>query len=453
MLMKRTLPTIVLALLCTAATASALPLRPKKVRDRIQDTQVMQIYTAYADSLSALATRYRSWTYGGSDLLSNPYYFPLFAAPTFYVAPINQGIGTLAPEAAGDTLQDRLPALGTDNTLALNTAINTAWRDVYSSLPEVVQYTERQMDTAVPDARPIDKKFRPEVNLSDKARPLESKRVADDVDDDWKIIVRRPNFWTFKTNVSLQLMQNYISSNWYKGGESSNSWLAQVNVEATYNNKQKVIFNNYLDTKLGFISSRNDEEHKFRTNADQLRLTNKLGLRATKHWYYTFMLQSWTQFYRGFKSNDTYVYSDFMSPFETIFSIGMDYQLSVKNFNISATVSPFACDLKYVDRKYLATSFGIKEGKRSDFSFGSNITVKYNWNICKNVSWNGRIYYYTNYDKAQLEWENTFNLTINKYLATKLFLYPRFDDSVNRKEGASYIQFNELLSFGLNVTF
>lgn len=82
-----------------------------------------------------------------------------------------------------------------------------------------------------------------------------------------------------------------------------------------------------------------------------IRMTNKLGLRATKHWYYTFMLQSWTQFYRGYRSNDTKVYSDFMSPFENLFSIGMDYKFNCKNFDMSAAISPIAANFKYVDRK------------------------------------------------------------------------------------------------------
>jgi hypothetical protein len=205
--------------------------------------------------------------------------------------------------------------------------------------------------------------------------------------------------------------------------------------------------------KLGFLSSHGDEVHKFRTNADQLRMVNKLGLQATSHWYYTVMLQSWTQFYPGYHKNDSYVYSDFMSPFESVFSIGMDYKLKLKKLNVEATLSPIACDWKYVDRKALASSYGIESGKHSDIGLGSNITVKYTWTMAKNISWSGRIYYYTNYEKVQLEWENTFNLAINKYLSTKLYLYPRFDDSVNRKEGDSYLQFNELLSFGLNMSF
>ena len=224
-------------------------------------------------------------------------------------------------------------------------------------------------------------------------------------------------------------------------------------MNATYNNKQKVVFSNVLEAKLGFFSTKGDNLHKFRSNSDLIRLTNKLGLRATKHWYYTLLLQSWSQFYPGYKSNDAKVYSDFMSPFESVLSFGMDYSLSLKRFTASATISPLAVDFKYVDRRYLATSFGIDEGHKHRWSFGSNITVKYQWKIINNVTWDSRIYFYTDYTKALIEWENTFNMKINKYLSTKLFLYPRFDDSATRKEGKSYIQFKENLSFGLDVSF
>jgi len=403
-----------------------------------------EIYKAYADSLNALSRRYEHWTYKGSDTLSNPYYFQLFTPATLYVAPLRRAIGQVGSNA---------PAADSTSQRTLLNAIGNVWANIYQTQPWLVQQTEADVRTAAVDEVALKERVIPQVSLVEKVQTQLPPEREDDVDDDWNIVVRKPNFWSFKTNVSLQLMQNYISSNWYKGGESSNSWLAQATIEANYNNKQKVIFNNSLEMKLGFLSTHGDEEHKFRTNSDLLRLTNKLGLQATKHWYYTFLLQSWTQFYPGFKKNDTKVYSDFMSPFEAVFSVGMDYKLNVKKFTLTATIAPFACDLKYVDRSALVTSFGVDEGKHSDFSFGSNLTVKYDWNICKNVTWTGRIYYYTDYDRAQLEWENTFNLTINKYLSTKLFLYPRFDDGVSREEGESYIQFNELLSFGLNVSF
>lgn len=395
----------------------------------------------YLNALDSLTRKYETWTYNAADTLSNPYYFPLFASPTFYAAPVSRTLGSSTYYNPGNA------ALRTDS---IASEVDNALLYVYATSPWLISHKEDTSTGNFDIADNEKKEVRPQVSLSAKTDDV----IPDDaLDDEWRVVVRKPNFWKIKANASLQLMQNYISDNWYKGGQSSYSWLVQMNIDATYNNKQKIIFANTLETKLGFLSQHNDEKHKFRTNSDLLRLTNKLGLRATKHWYYTIMLQSWTQFYRGFKSNDDHVYSDFMSPFESLFSIGMDYSLSLKKFNVTATISPIACDFKYVDRKYLAKSFGIDEGKHSNLGYGSNITIKYTWKIVNNLSWNGRIYYYTDYSKAQLEWENTFNFKFNKYLTTKLFLYPRFDDSVTRKEGDSYIQFNELLSFGLDVSF
>lgn len=434
--------TVALGLVFTALslTAGNPVVREKKTAD-----MTAQICASYMDSLTAMAARYRTWRYTGSDTLSNPYYFPLFASPTFYPGAVRREMGRLDKD--------------TDNILRpsraeLVTHIDGALTHIYSEAPWLVVHGENDVEQPITETENFDREFRPQVNLTEKTpAPVPTEPVTDDFANDWKIVVRKPNFWTFSTKASLQLMQTHISDNWYKSGDSYNSWLVQLNFSAIYNNKQKVIFTNTLETKLGFVTSQDDSVHTFRTNSDLLRMTNKLGLQATKRWYYTFMLQSWTQFYRGLKSNNTYVYSDFMSPFESIFSVGMDYTLSTKKLSLSATLSPFACDFKYVDRKYLATSYGIDEGKHSDFSYGSNITVKYTWKITDNISWEGRLYYYTDYSKAQIEWENTFNLKINKILSTKLFLYPRFDDSVTRDEGESYFQFYEQLSFGLDVTF
>ena len=80
-----------------------------------------------------------------------------------------------------------------------------------------------------------------------------------------------------------------------------------------------------------------------------------------------------------------------MSPFESLITIGMDYKLNLKKFTLNASLSPLAGHLTYVDRKDLAAARGWKEGQHSQFDFGSNITVTYNWNMFKNVSWNGRI--------------------------------------------------------------
>lgn len=413
------------------------------------DRQIQAIYKAYDDSLSAMIRRYDSWKYTGSDTLSNPYYFMLFSPPTFYASPVHRSIGELNP---GKVLRPQ-NALG---LYGLEAGADSLWSYVYAQHPWLVRYDEGQLEKDDGIRTDLPKEVKPEIKLSEQS---DDEPAAPELPSgqqgqpDWGIVVRRPNFWTFNTNVSLQFVQNYVSDNWYKGGESNNSLLAGLVVDANYNNKQKILFSNKLEMKLGFQSSKNDEEHKFKTNSDQIRLTNKLGLRATNHWYYTLMLQSWTQFYPGYKANDKNVYSDFMSPFESLFSLGMDYKLDKSKFHLTATMSPIALNFKYVGRKALSTSFGLDEGKHTKFDYGSNITMSYSWDIVKNVKWQGRLYFFTDYSKVQVEWENTFNLQINRFLSTRLFLYPRFDDSVAREEGDSYLQFNELLSLGLNVNF
>ena len=404
------------------------------------------------DSLRELARRSRS-SHAGGDSIVSPTYSSLFFYPTFYMHPVNRAI-LLRPSA--DTCRSH-EAKVTDRA-------SQAWNWVYTHAPHLIREADTAADTtqATSSTAAADSvaEVKPELNLA--AIVTDSLLEADTPPltvaggvEDLKVVPHRPNFWTLKASeVSLQFLQCYISSNWHKGGESNNSLQASAILEANYNNKQKITFDNKLEMKLGFQNTRGDDLHKYKTNSDMIRMTNKLGLRATSRWYYTAQLQSWTQFYPGYKSNDEKVYSDFMSPFETVFSIGMEYKLNVKNFNLTANISPLAFDYKYVDRLGLSTSFGLRENKHEKFEYGAaNMTINYTWNMFKNVSWTGRIYYYTNYEKVQVEWENTINLTINRFLTTQLFLYPRFDDGATRQEGKSYFQFYQQLSLGFRASF
>jgi hypothetical protein len=51
-----------------------------------------------------------------------------------------------------------------------------------------------------------------------------------------------------------------------------------LTLEANYDNKEKWLWNNKLELKLGFIRSRTDSLHKLKTNDDLIRLTSKVGL-------------------------------------------------------------------------------------------------------------------------------------------------------------------------------
>ena len=81
------------------------------------------------------------------------------------------------------------------------------------------------------------------------------------------------------------------------------------------------------------------------------------------------------------------------------------------------------------------------------------MTVNTRWELMKGLLWTSRFYVFTSYSRVQAEWENTIALKVNKYLSTKIFLYPRFDDGVKRKPGQIFLQFNEYLSVGLDLGF
>ena len=422
---------------------------------KIKTNPIDSVAYIYNKKLTELSRQFSSYKYMESDTLANPYYFYLFAQPTFYSGPTHHLIGKLPNRKNNKDFYTMPPLLPEKNVtpVSLIDGISHALTEIYTTIPQLITQDEDQHLSESGIREDFNKDVKPSINLTEKVE--EKPNVIEDnfKAGDWDIIIRKPNFWKFRANFSLQMMQYYVSDNWYKGGESHNSWLASCNLEANFNNKQKLTFDNRLEMRLGFQSSKDDKKHNYLSYSDQIRLTNKLGLRATKHWFYTLMLQSWTQFYPRYKKNDPKVYSDFMSPFDCISSIGMDFKLNVKNFNLNATISPFAGNLRYMDRLALSPSFGLKKDKHTKFTFGSTITINYNWNIAKNISWNGRIFYFTDYDMAKIEWENKFNLKINNFLSTNLFLYPRFDDSAKRKPGKSYFQFYETLSLGFNYSF
>ena len=252
-------------------------------------------------------------------------------------------------------------------------------------------------------------------------------------------------------------MQNYVSDNWYKGGESNQAAVGSVTLEANYDNKSKWKWDNKLEMKLGFQTSPSDTVHKFKTNEDLIRYTGKVGLQAANRWYYTLQMLAYTQFYHGLKSNNTKVFSDFMSPFNLSVGLGMDYKVQALANKLTGTInmSPLAVNYRYVDRADLAASFGVKtpDHSHSLTDFGSQITASLTWQVNDVLSWKTRIYGFSSYHRSEVEWENTFTLRVSKYISANLFLFPRFDDANNRDENLGYWQFKEYSSLGFSYNF
>ena len=364
-------------------------------------------------------------------------YYRLFAPVTFYHNVADKALALNSDAAGKDAVADEVDA----------TLLN-----VYLNRPDLVSTTETELRETGSIREDIDQPIENQVALVDR---VEAPVIDLPEDAPDSVVVQKPKFWTYKGDGFLQFMQNYVSNNWYKGGESNYSMVGSLTLEANYDNKNKWKWDNKLEAKLGFLRSRTDSVHKFKSNEDLIRLTSKLGLEAAKNWYYTLQLLAYTQFTKGLKANDPYIYSDFVSPINLNLGLGMDYKVNKLNERLTGTIniSPFALNYRYVDRLYLGPSFGLEEGKHSLFDFGSQVTADLEWKMNDNVTWKTRFYAFTSYKRVELEWENTFELRVSKYITANLFLFPRFDDASIWDSDLGYWEFKEYSSIGFAYKF
>lgn len=373
-----------------------------------------------------------------SDLL--PYYnFKLFAPFTYYKDIVTDCF----------RIDTGMPYMGRKDFAG--DLYNSAILDIYLNNPGLVLHSARILDENVPIVDTAPGVIKTQIRVADKV----AQKPADPTVVPVGLVVLKPNFWTFSGDYYLQFLQNYVSGNWYKGGESNYSMVGAVTLQANYNNKQKVKWDNKLELKLGFLTSKSDSLHSLKTSEDLIRLTSKLGLQATSKWYYTIQLVANTQFLRGYKNNNSTVYSDIFSPFNANLSVGMDYNVDWFSHRLKGSIhlAPLAYNFRYVDRLTLSTRYGLKEGRHMLHDVGSEFTIDLLWRFSETMSWQTRLYGYTTYSRAELEWENTFTLKFNKYISSKFFLFPRFDDGAKRDGQHGYWQFREYFSLGFAYTF
>ena len=322
---------------------------------------------------------------------------------------------------------------------------------LYLTRPDLVEGTDRMVQQQQTKLDDIKAPIHHDPTLVEKVadRPVEPTNVPVEV------LVKRPNFWKFSGDYALQFLQNYVSGNWYKGGESNYSALASLVMQANYNNKQKVKWENRLELKYGMQSSRSDSLHSFKSTEDLIRLTSKLGLQATKRWYYTVQFIGNTQFSHSYRSNDPKIYSAFAAPLNINLSIGMDYSVDWMNHRLKGNfhLAPLAYNMKYTRMLELTPRLGIKDGNHFLHDFGSEFTVDLEWQLMESLTWKTRLYGYSTYKRTELEWENTFTFRFNRYISSRVFIYPRFDDGVSRDDHYAFWQLKEFASIGFQYSF
>jgi len=383
----------------------------------------------------------------------SPFLYRLMVPGTLYTQPIRDAMGVqwVAMSSNQNRMSLLMPQLLQDRTL-METRLADEWlARVYPMYPGSYDRTQGEMMAEGSILSDVEKPIEQQARLSEKAETVE---ISEEDVEPLSFVTRRPNFWKISGSASLNFTQSYFSDNWYKGGEKNYSGLALLTLSADYDNKQKLKWENKLELQLGFQTARSDTCHTFRATSNLFRLTSKLGYQAAKNWYYTGSVQAYTQLYPNYKSNSYMVTADFIAPLYLTLSIGMDYKFNKPKFSGSVNLSPLAYNMRYVHRPSLVTRYGIAGGHHSKHTFGPNIVVNYKWTIVKNIVWDARMYWFSNFDYTVIEWENTFTFTINKYLNAKLFIYPRFDDSSKAYKGEkNYFMMKEFLSLGLSYSW
>jgi hypothetical protein len=270
-------------------------------------------------------------------------------------------------------------------------------------------------------------------------------------------------YWTLHGNNTVKLSQNYLSDNWYKGGSGNLNLQNNHNVTYKYE-RGKIQFDNFTEWKLSLFNSPNDTLRNFRIGEDLIRTYSTLGLKAIKNWSYSITLEMRTQLFRNYQENTTQSVSAFMAPFMANMGIlGMKYQykktypkVKGKNLEFSADIMPLSVEYTFVaDKELDPTRFGVEEGKRHKTIIGSTVTGNFKMYFNKNVYFTSRFRYFTNFEKAQVESENTLNMPINRYFSTTIYVYLRYDDTAGIKTDPKlgYFQLSEMLSFGFNYNW
>lgn len=334
-----------------------------------------------------------------------------------------------------------------------------AYNYVRINYPQYFRYSERELPTDVVKVHTIKKVLNEPKILQVENDP----NTFDDVDAPVKFIPER-RYWTSHFESAIQFAQNYISPNWHKGGVSALNLTNRQYFVYNYN-KDKVQFTNELEWKTNVYTAPKDTLRDYKIGDDVLRLHSNIGYKAFSKWFYTFDATFQTQMFSNFAENTDQKLATFLSPFSVNLGLGMKYDLNKrfpnkrhKNLTLSANIAPLSYTFMYsTDKNIDLGRHGFRkddatgEYKHTLSQFGSTINATMTFQFNRNVSWYSRFYYFTSYERILGEFENRLTMAISRFFSTTISLNLRYDDAVTKNEDFdSYLQVNELLSFGFN---
>ena len=247
---------------------------------------------------------------------------------------------------------------------------------------------------------------------------------------------------TFHGSYGLNINQLALS-NWAAGGENSWAGKAFANFSLVYRNKR-------LERKLvgafAFGISRFADK-RIEKQDDKIDLTYSLLLTGKSRWNLSAVATFNTQFANGYKyPNDSTVISSFFAPAYLTLSAGYTYRTKNERFQIF--LSPVAGKITFVLNQDLADqgAFGVNKGyydpsgnwipgEKVAAAIGVNIIANYKQPIGKSITYVTVLNTFYDYIETRknnglrldVNWENTVNFAITKYISTILFVHLKYD--------------------------
>lgn len=271
--------------------------------------------------------------------------------------------------------------------------------------------------------------------------------------------ITRKRHWLHTVSGAVQFSQAYISPNWYQGGDNNITLLIDLlwNVKLNQVYHPQWMLESNVHYKLGLYSTPSDEVHKYSISEDLFQWNFATGLKAAKHWYYSFNLQLKTQFLHNYEANSWTRKASFLSPGELNLGVGMTYSRDnkKKGLTFKAALAPLSYNLKTCFDSHISpTLFGIKEGRKSISEIGSSADLVLSWQLTSNILWTSRLFMFSDYTNFTGDIENTLNFAINRFLSTQIYVHGRYDTSApGKSKGWKKWMMKEILSFGFSYVF
>ncbi|MFV0392014.1 MAG: DUF3078 domain-containing protein [Paludibacteraceae bacterium] len=295
------------------------------------------------------------------------------------------------------------------------------------------------------------------------SRPISRKRLEKlEIHDD-KIVLNstkieyekvKPVYWQSRANMMLQFTQNYVSQNWYQGGNSNLAFLNNFIAEFNYDNRKNMQWTNKIEWRSGLNTVDGDTLRKMSVNDDLLRYLTKFGVKASGNFYYSISGEISTTLFNNYKGiNSMDLKAKLLTPVRANLGIGLDYKYK-KLFSLM--LAPVSFKYIYLNdtTNINPNAFGIEKGHKQLKQLGSSLEAQLNYDPMLNWNITSRFKFYTDYKKIEADWEIVNNFSINRFLSARFLLNPRYDNTVILKGGEkAQIQFKELLSVGFSYRF